>query len=83
MRLIGDLRKAILIGGIDLFDKRKYDQEYNRAHIRRKFIPFNDTVPEDVEMLEWLATKDNVTQYIKELIKKNMGVNGNDNLDET
>ena len=54
------------------FDKGKYDQEYNRAHIRRKFIPFNDTVPEDVKLLEWLATKPNVTQYIKQLILADM-----------
>ena len=55
-----------------MFDKGKYDQEYNRAHIRRKFIPFNDSIPEDVELLSWLATKDNVTAYIKQLIKEDL-----------
>ena len=54
------------------FDKGKYDQEYNRAHIRRKFIPFNDTVPEDAELLAWLSTKANVTQYVKQLIREDM-----------
>ena len=54
------------------FDKGKYDQEYNRAHIRRKFIPFNDTVPEDAELLAWLSTKMNVTQYVKQLIRDDM-----------
>ena len=54
------------------FDKNQYDQEYNRIHIKRKFIPFNDTVPEDVKLLEWLATKPNVTQYIKQLILADM-----------
>ena len=54
------------------FDKNKYDQEYNKAHIRRKFIPFNDTNPDDCLMLEWLATKGNVTQYIKSLIMEDM-----------
>ena len=54
------------------FDKNKYDQEYNKAHIRRKFIPFNDNNPDDCLMLEWLATKGNVTQYIKSLIMEDM-----------
>ena len=54
------------------FDKGKYDQEYNKKHITRKFIPFNDTVKEDAEILSWLATKDNVTQYVKKLIRKDM-----------
>lgn len=54
------------------FDKNKYDQEYNKAHIRRKFIPFNNTVPEDVELLAWLSEQDNVTQYIKGLIREDM-----------
>ena len=54
------------------FDKGKYDQEYNREHIRRKFIPFNDTVPEDAELLSWLSTKGNVTQYVKQLIREDM-----------
>ena len=54
------------------FDKSKYDQEYNKAHIRRKFIPFNDTVTEDAEILSWLSTKNNVTQYVKTLIREDM-----------
>ena len=54
------------------FDKNRYDQEYNKAHIKRKFIPFNDTVPEDMELLKWLDLKRNVTQYIKQLIREDM-----------
>ena len=54
------------------FDKSAYDKEYAKKHITRKFIPFNDTVNEDAELLAWLATKDNVTQYIKELIRDDM-----------
>lgn len=52
--------------------KSEYDKEYAKKHITRKFIPFNDTVPEDVELLEWLATKGNVTQYVKQLIREDM-----------
>ena len=54
------------------FDKGKYDQEYARAHIKRKFIPFNDTNQEDAELLSWLAQQNNVTQYIKGLIRDDM-----------
>ena len=55
------------------YNKAEYDKEYNRTHITRKFIPFNDTVPEDQELLSWLATKPNVTQYVKNLIREDMG----------
>ena len=52
--------------------KSEYDKEYAKQHITRKFIPFNDTVPEDVELLKWLDLKRNVTQYIKQLIRDDM-----------
>ena len=54
------------------FDKKAYDKEYAKAHITRKFIPFNDTVPEDAELLAWLAQQGNVTQYVKGLIREDM-----------
>ena len=54
------------------YNKSEYDKEYAKKHITRKFIPFNDTVPEDVELLAWLATKDNVTGYVKYLIRNDM-----------
>ena len=52
------------------FDKSRYDQEYNKQHITRKFIPFNDTVQDDAILLEWLAARGNVTQYVKRLIRQ-------------
>lgn len=55
-----------------MFDKSKYDQEYAKEHIRRKHIPFNDTNPEDAELLAWLAEQDNVTKYLKVLIRADM-----------
>ena len=54
------------------YNKAEYDKEYNRTHITRKFIPFNDTVPEDAKLLAWLSTKANVTQYVKQLIIDDM-----------
>ena len=64
------------------FNKGKYDQEYNRAHITRKFIPFNDMNSDDAEMLIWLSTKDNVTKYIKGLIKEDLEYQKGRNLAE-
>ena len=54
------------------FSKTKYDIEYNKAHVKRKFIPFNDTNKEDVELLAWLDKQGNVTQYIKRLIAEDI-----------
>ena len=54
------------------FEKGKYDQQYNREHVKRLFIPFNDQIPEDVEMREWLEQVGNKTQYIKQLIRDDM-----------
>lgn len=64
------------------FDKRQYDIEYAKTHVKRKFIPFNDTNPDDMELLAWLATKDNVTQYIKGLIKDDLELQKGRNLAE-
>lgn len=52
--------------------KSEYDMQYAKENIVRKFIPFNKAKADDVELLEYLATKDNVTQYIKELIRADM-----------
>ena len=59
-------------GGGMAFNKTKYDIEYAKANITRKFIPFNKQNPEDAELLSWLAGQDNVTQYIKALIRDDM-----------
>lgn len=64
------------------FEKSKYDQQYNRDHITRKFIPFNDTNPEDAELLAWVNNQGNVTQYIKQLIREDMMVYRDQHLTE-
>ena len=52
--------------------KARYDMEYARKNIRRKEIPFNLTQPEDEELFRHLEIQGNVTQYIKDLIRKDM-----------
>lgn len=54
------------------FDKSEYDKQYAKDNITRKFIPFNKSNPDDSEILAWLATKKNVTAYVKELIRADM-----------
>jgi antitoxin component of RelBE/YafQ-DinJ toxin-antitoxin module len=52
--------------------KARYDMEYARKNIRRKEIPFNLTQPEDEELFRYLESQGNFTQYIKDLIRKDM-----------
>ena len=52
--------------------KAQYDMEYARKNIRRKEIPFNMTQPEDEELFWYLESQENITQYIKDLIRKDM-----------
>ena len=52
--------------------KARYDMEYARKNIRRKEIPFNMTQPDDAELFQHLENKGNFTQYIKDLIRKDM-----------
>ena len=54
------------------FNKTKYDIEYAKAHIKRKFLPFNDQNPEDAALLRWLEDQGNITSYLKRLIKADM-----------
>ena len=62
------------------FDKGKYDKDYAKAHITRKFIPFNDTNPDDKKLLHWLSCCGNVTQYVKGLIRDDMSRKNGDSL---
>lgn len=55
------------------FDKSAYDQQYMKEHITRKLIPFNLDKPEDKALLDYLNSRDNITQYIKSLIRADMG----------
>lgn len=54
------------------FNKTAYDMDYAKQHIRRRMIPFNMDKPEDFELWEWLDGRDNITQYIKDLIRADM-----------
>lgn len=54
------------------FDKQNYDQQYNKANVITKRVPFNRQNPDDVELLEHLKQHENFTQYIKQLIRQDM-----------
>lgn len=55
--------------------KAQYDMAYARKNIRRKEIPFNLTQPDDEKLFLWLEGKENVTGYIKSLIREDMKKN--------
>ena len=54
------------------FDKKAYDMEYAKQNITRKHIPFNLTNKEDADLLAWLNKQENVTQYVKRLIREDI-----------
>ena len=54
------------------WDKKKYDAEYYKQNIFCKRLPFNRSVPEDAELLDFVNRQDNFTAYIKDLIRKDM-----------
>ena len=58
------------------FDKSKYDQEYIKQNIIRKQIQFNRLQEEDMKLLAWAESKGNVNQYVKGLIRQDMGKQG-------
>lgn len=52
--------------------KAAYDTNYILSNIVQKRINFNKTVPEDVEMLDWVNQQQNQNQYMKGLISDDM-----------
>lgn len=52
--------------------KASYDSSYVMEHQTQRKIIFNDTVPEDMDMLRWLDSKPNKNKYMKELIREDM-----------
>lgn len=55
------------------FCKSQYDQDYIKRNIIRKQIQFNRLLAEDMELLTWAESKGNLNQYIKGLIRRDMG----------
>jgi len=53
------------------FDNKAYQNEYHKA-MKTKLISFNPANSLDMEIWKYLQTKDNVTGYIKKLIRKDI-----------
>ena len=49
---------------------RAYRNAYVHKNVKQIVLRFNMTMEEDVEIYDYLVTQDNITQYIKALIKK-------------
>ena len=52
--------------------KYAYDKQYYKNNIVRKVLNFNQVIPEDAELLEWLESQENFSQYIKYLVREDM-----------
>ena len=52
--------------------KQAYDTQYIKEHIKLKTIAFNNSIPEDMKLLEWVEKQKNQTQYVKDLIRDDM-----------
>ena len=56
-----------------LKNKREYDKNYARQKLQGKCITFNRTVPEDMELFEWVNSQPEAGNiYIKNLIREDM-----------
>lgn len=54
-----------------LFDNKVYQNNYHKS-MKTKLISFNPANKEDMELWDYLQTKENQTGYIKDLIRKDM-----------
>ena len=52
--------------------KAEYDMQYMKKNVVRKLLSFNRNKPEDMAIFEWLCQQQNMSEYIKNLIRKDM-----------
>ena len=57
-------------------NKAAYDANYVHDHQIQRKIVFNDVVSEDMEILNFLDSKPNKNQYLKDLIREDMNRSG-------
>ena len=53
-------------------NKLAYTTEYNKQHVVKRFISFNDTNDVDLAILKHIETKRPFSSYVKTLILKDM-----------
>ena len=53
-------------------NKLNYINEYNKKNATRKVVWFNNTNERDVTLLEYLKTKRSTSEFLKNLIEKDM-----------
>ena len=54
-----------------LFDNKEYQNEYHKA-MKTKLLSFNPAKLDDMILWDYLQTKENITGYIKQLIREDM-----------
>ena len=58
------------------FNKKSYDQQYNRENVITKRVPFNRLQPDDMELLAHAESTGNFTAYVKALIRADLERSG-------
>lgn len=56
--------------------KAEQDKIYHRENIKGVYIPFNVHNPSDVLLMKWVSCYPNKTKYIKDLIRRDMALQG-------
>ena len=52
--------------------KAEYNRKYANEHFKGKFLSFNITNPEELELLNFMKAQPNSNQYVKDLIRADM-----------
>lgn len=60
------------------FDQKQYMKDYYKEHVKWRKVSFNDTVPEDVVLREWIdGQQESTSAYIKRLVRQDMEARSN------
>lgn len=52
----------------------EYNDKYQKENIKRIVVKLNRKIESDKQMIDYLASKDNVQGYIKDLIRADMNM---------
>lgn len=68
----GSEKKKVRLSPEAKANKKAYNKTYSKEHFKGKNLIFNTSNPEDMALLDWIQGQETGTQYIKNLIRKDM-----------
>lgn len=58
------------------YNKREYDKEYSRLHIKYRKLNLNTSKQEDIALMEWIDSQpEGASNYLKRLVLADMQKN--------